>query len=126
MNSYDSSGNWVKVMEIGLINPSSPGVDPAWASWQKDRLDWTIQKNIPAGECLVRVEHIGLHEEHVGEAQFYIECYQLKIESSGMGKPGPTVKIPVVYKASDPGIAFDKWDNSRSYTMPGPAVWDGN
>lgn len=112
-------------MQIGLSNPSSPGVDTAWASWQKDRLEWTIQPSIPAGEYLVRVEHIGLHQAHEGKAQFYIECYQLKIESSGTGMPGPTVKIPGVYKASDPGIAFNKWNNPKSYTMPGPALWDG-
>jgi hypothetical protein len=34
---------------------------------------------------------------------------QLKIESSGTGTLGPTVKIPGLYKASDPGIAFNKW-----------------
>lgn len=26
-------------MESGLINPSQPGVDTAWDSWQKDRLE---------------------------------------------------------------------------------------
>jgi len=124
--SYDGSGDWVKVMQSGLNNPSTPGVDTAWASWQKDRLEWTVQKNIPAGEYLVRVEHLGLHEGHVGKTQFYIECFQLKIESSGTGKPGPTVKIPGVYKASDAGIAFNKWNNPKSYTFPGPAVWNGN
>jgi hypothetical protein len=75
---YDGSGDWVKVMENGLCNPSSPGNDGSWCSWQKDRLEWTIQKNIPAGEYLVRVEHIGLHEGHVGKAQFYIECCMLQ------------------------------------------------
>jgi hypothetical protein len=74
---------------------------------------------------LVRVEHIGLHEGHVGKAQFYIECFQIKIESSGTGKLGPTVKIPGVYKATDAGIAFNKWNNPKSYTFPGPAVWNG-
>jgi hypothetical protein len=73
----------------------------------------------------VRVEHIGLHEAFQGRAQFYIECFQLKIESSGTGNPSPTVKIPGVYKASDPGIRFDKWSNPSSYTMPGPQVWSG-
>ncbi|KAI4598012.1 hypothetical protein KJ359_003821 [Pestalotiopsis sp. 9143b] len=124
--SYDGSGDWVKVMETGLCNPSSPGTDTSWCSWQKDRLEWTVQKNIPAGEYLVRVEHIGLHEAHQGKAQFYIECYQLKIESDGAGTPQPAVKIPGVYQATDPGIAFNKWNNPKSYTMPGPQVWDGN
>ncbi|KAF2021369.1 lytic polysaccharide monooxygenase [Aaosphaeria arxii CBS 175.79] len=122
---YDGSGDWVKVMENGLCNPSSPGNDGSWCSWQKDRLEWTIQQNIPPGEYLVRVEHIGLHEGHVGKAQFYIECYQLKIDGAGGGTPGPAVKIPGLYKASDPGIAFNKWNNPRSYSMPGPKVWTG-
>lgn len=125
VKSYDGSGDWTKVMESGLTNPSSPGTDTAWASWQKDRLEWTIQKSIPAGEYLVRVEHIGLHEAHVGKAQFYIECFQFKIESSGTAQLGPTVKIPGVYKANDAGIAFNKWNNPKSYPMPGPKVFSG-
>jgi len=88
--SYDGSGDWVKVMESGLCQ-NNPGQDTAWCNWQKDRLEWTIQKSIPAGEYLVRVEHIGLHEGHVGKAQFYIECFQLKIESSGTGSLTPGV-----------------------------------
>ncbi|KAH7135300.1 glycoside hydrolase [Dendryphion nanum] len=125
VKDYDGSGDWVKVMENGLCNPSSPGNDGSWCNWQKDRLEWTIQKNIPPGEYLVRVEHIGLHQGHEGKAQFYMECYQLKIEGEGGGSPGPVVKIPGLYKASDPGIAFNKWNNPRSYSMPGPAVWKG-
>jgi hypothetical protein len=123
--SYDGSGDWVKVMQSGLKNPSQPGVDTAWDSWQKDRLEWNIPTSLPGGEYLVRVEHIGLHQGHVGKAQFYMECFQLKIDSSGTGKPGPAVKIPGVYKATDPGIAFNKWNNPKSYTFPGPAVWTG-
>lgn len=56
----------------------------------------------------MRVEHIGLHEAHVGKAQFYIECFQLKIEGSGGGTLGPTVKFPGAYSKTDPGIAFNK------------------
>jgi hypothetical protein len=48
VKSYDGSGDWVKVMQSGLKNPSTPGVDTAWDSWQKDRLEWTIQNNIPS------------------------------------------------------------------------------
>jgi len=124
VKDYDGSGDWVKVMATGLCG-GTPGTDTNWCSWQKDRLEWTIQKNIPPGEYLVRVEHIGLHEGHVGKAQFYIECYQLKIEGSGGGSPGPTAKIPGIYKTNDPGIAFNKWNNPQSYVMPGPAVWSG-
>ncbi|KAF1955814.1 hypothetical protein CC80DRAFT_548884 [Byssothecium circinans] len=128
VKDYDGSGDWTKVYETGLCNPATPGSDGSWCSWQKDRLEWTIQKNVPTGEYLVRVEHIGLHEAHQGKAQFYIECYQLNIESSGTGTLQPTVKFPGAYKASDPGISFNKWGNPKpnSYVMPGPKLWDGN
>jgi len=125
VKNYDGSGDWTKVMQSGLTNPSASNQDTAWANWQKDRLEWTIQSSIPAGEYLVRVEHIGLHEGHVGKAQFYIECFQLKIESSGTGKLGPTVKFPGAYKANDPGIAFNKWNGPKTYVYPGPAVYSG-
>ncbi|KAI1466649.1 glycoside hydrolase family 61 protein [Daldinia caldariorum] len=123
--SYDGSGDWFKVYEIGLCDPSTPGNDASWCAWEKDHIEFTIPKQIPAGEYLVRVEHIGIHDAFVGRAQFYMECAQLKIASDGSGTPGPLAKIPGIYKATDPGIEFDKWNNPKanSYVMPGPAVW---
>ena len=121
---YDGSGDWFKAWEKGLCS-GSPGQDGAWCLWQKDRIEFTVPKNVPPGEYLVRVEHIGLHEGHVGKAQFYIECYQLKIEGPGGGNPSPLFKIPGIYKTNDPGIAFNKWNNPKSYVMPGPKLWDG-
>jgi hypothetical protein len=109
VKTYDGSGPWTKVVQYGLKNPSNPGVDTAWESWQKDRLEWTIPQSIPAGEYLVRVEHISIHEGHVGKAQFYIECFQLNIQSSGTATLSPTVKFPGAYKTTEPGIAFNKW-----------------
>ena len=124
VNDYDGSGDWFKAWEKGLCS-GSPGNDGSWCLWQKDRIEFTVPKNVPPGEYLVRVEHIGLHEGHVGKAQFYIECYQLKIEGPGGGNPSPLFKIPGIYKTNDPGIAFNKWNNPKSYVMPGPKVWDG-
>ena len=49
----------------------SPGQDGNWCLWQKDRIEVTVPGNIPPGEYLVRVEHIGLHEAEKGRAQFY-------------------------------------------------------
>lgn len=123
--TYDGSGDWFKVYETGLCG-GSPSNDESWCSWQKDRLEYTIPENVPPGEYLVRVEHIGLHEGFQGRAQFYIECAQLKINGPGGGTPGPLVKIPGVYNADDPGIHYDKWTpNPAAYVMPGPAVWNG-
>ncbi|KAK8099474.1 uncharacterized protein PG998_012715 [Apiospora kogelbergensis] len=123
--SYDGSGDWFKAYETGLCGGNA-ATDASWCSWQKDRLEFTIPARIPPGEYLVRVEHIGIHEAHVGKAQFYMECAQLKIEGPGGGTPAPLVKIPGIYSANDPGIAYDKWKPSpAAYVMPGPKVWDG-
>ena len=123
---YDGSGDWFKVYETGLCG-TNPSVDTQWCSYNKDRLEFTVPKTVPPGEYLVRFEHIGLHEGHKGKAQFYIECTQLKIEGPGGGTPAPLVKIPGLYKASDPGIAYDKWSAKAGskYVMPGPEVWQG-
>ena len=123
---YDGSGDWFKVYETGLCG-NNPGNDGNWCSYQKDRLEFTIPLKTPPGEYLVRVEHIGLHEAFKDRAQFYIECAQLKVNGPGGGTPAPLAKIPGIYKASDPGIKYDKWARQpATYVMPGPAVWDGN
>ncbi|KAK7961903.1 uncharacterized protein PG986_002728 [Apiospora aurea] len=124
VNSYEGDGDWFKVAESGLCGGGKANTDAAWCTWQKDRIEYTIPKTIPPGEYLVRVEHIAIHESHVGKAQFYMECAQLKVEGPGGGVPGPLVKIPGMYKAADPGIAYNKWTpNPAPYIMPGPAVW---
>ncbi|KAG9232263.1 glycoside hydrolase [Amylocarpus encephaloides] len=122
--NYDGSGDWFKLWESGVCR-GSPGQDGNWCLWQKDRIEFTIPKNIPPAEYLVRVEHIGLHEADRGRAQFYIECYQLKINGPGGGTPAPLVKIPGIYSANDPGIKYNKWTSSPApYIMPGPKVWN--
>jgi hypothetical protein len=127
VNSYDGSGDWFKVYETGLCGSKRPNVDGDWCTWQKDRIEFTIPSNIPPGEYLVRVEHIGIHESHVNKAQFYMECAQFKISGSGGGSPSPLVKIPGLYSANDPGIAYNKWTNNPApYYMPGPTVWSGS
>jgi hypothetical protein len=126
LSTYDGSGDWFKVFETGLCKGNAAS-DGNWCSWQKDRLEFTIPAKIPEGDYLVRVEHIGLHQGHENKAQFYIECAQLKISGAGGGTPAPLVKIPGIYKKNDPGISYNKWtSNPKPYTIPGPAVWDGN
>jgi len=126
VSTYDGSGDWFKVYETGLCRGGA-NTDGNWCSYNKDRLEFTIPAKTPPGEYLVRIEHIGLHEGHRNRAQFYITCAQLKIDGPGGGDPSPLVKIPGIYKAQDPGIAYNKWtSNPAPYVMPGPKVWDGN
>ena len=63
---------------------------------------------MPAGEYLLRVEHIALHSARSANgAQFYISCGQLNVTGGGAGVPTPLVSFPGAYKATDPGIMID-------------------
>ncbi|KAK6432494.1 hypothetical protein LTR95_011337 [Oleoguttula sp. CCFEE 5521] len=125
VSAYGGDRDWFKASESGIVTGDGT-TDTDWASWQKDRIEFTIPEDVPIGEYLVRPEHIGLHEAHVGKAQFYMECAQLRISGGGSGSPSPLVKIPGLYKADDVGIAWNKWtNNSTKYVMPGPVVWSG-
>ena len=127
VSSYDVSGDWFKVWESGLCGSRSPGQDTSWCTWQKEGIEFTIPKKFPSGEWLVRAEHIAIHEGHIGKAQFYMERAQLKINGGGDGVGSPAAKIPGVYSANDPGIAYNKWYNPPPYVMPGgPIATFGN
>lgn len=123
--SYMGDGDWFKVWESGPDNGPA-NVDESWGTWQQDRMTFTIPTDIPDGEYLVRFEHVGIHENHVGKSQFYMECAQLSISGGGDGSPSPMVKIPGLYSADDPAFTYSIWDGvDNGYTMPGPAVWSG-
>ena len=65
----------------------------------------TIPPSTPAGDYLLRIEHIALHSASaLNGAQFYISCAQIKVTGGGSGSPGPLVAFPGAYKATDPGI----------------------
>ncbi|KAG8169365.1 hypothetical protein KVR01_000110 [Diaporthe batatas] len=103
---YKGDGNWFKVYESSLSNKTA---DPmVWASSAGGgvrNFTFTLPKDLPAGEYLMRGEHLALHNAGtVGQAQFYMGCAQLKVTGSGAGTPGPTVKFPGAYNPQDPGI----------------------
>jgi hypothetical protein len=53
-------------------------------------------------------------------------CAQVKVTGGGSGTPGPLVKIPGVYKSTDPAVNFSIWGSATTYNLiPGPAVWGG-
>ncbi|KAJ5677342.1 Glycoside hydrolase family 61 [Penicillium maclennaniae] len=93
VREYDGSGDWFKIYEL-----------------------------VPAGQYLVRIEHIAIHGAmEWGGAELYFNCAQIEVESDGESTPGPTVKIPGVYDGYEPGIMFNMYrDSIVNYTMPGP------
>ncbi|GAB1194379.1 hypothetical protein APSETT444_003624 [Aspergillus pseudonomiae] len=118
-----TAGNgWVKIAEDGYT-------DGTWAveTLIKNRGKHTITvPDVAAGEYLFRPEIIALHEgNREGGAQFYMECVQVKVTSSGSKTLPEGVSIPGAYTATDKGVLFDIYSSFDSYPIPGPAVWDG-
>ncbi|KFY71598.1 hypothetical protein V499_08187 [Pseudogymnoascus sp. VKM F-103] len=122
--SYDGSGAWFKIAEVGATISTSA---ITWPASDISQYTFKIPSSTPAGEYLLRIEHIALHSASTTDgAQFYISCAQLKISGSGSGSPGPTIKLPGGYSATDPGILIGiYWPIPTSYKIPGPAVWSG-
>jgi hypothetical protein len=119
--SWDGSGaNWFKIYEVGAQITSSAINFPANGQTQ---FQFQIPSATPAGEYLLRVEHIALHS--AGAPQFYISCAQLKLTSGGSGNPSK-VSIPGYVSKTDPGLIVNiYYPIPTSYKVPGPAVWRG-
>lgn len=58
---------------------------------------------IKNGEYLLRIQSLAIHNPG-STPQFYISCAQVNVTGgSGSKEPGPLVKIPGAFKATDPG-----------------------
>jgi hypothetical protein len=125
--SYDGSGEWFKIFQETICNPSGDPKTDAWCTWKKDRVSFKIPQGIPDGEYLVRAEHIGLHGAHDGQAEFYYGCAQVKVSGGGNTLPTETVKIPGVYNVKDAAVNFSVWSGKTDYPAqgPGPKVFAG-
>jgi hypothetical protein len=71
--AYEGDGDWFKIFESGVCDQSKDFTKDAWCSWDKNNIEFTIPKDTPNGEYLIRSEHIALHGAHAGEAEFYYE-----------------------------------------------------
>ncbi|GJJ11149.1 hypothetical protein Clacol_005380 [Clathrus columnatus] len=128
--------DWFKINEAGLISGTIgtenrhlfdlPGT---WGMGElvADNSSWTVTlpSELPNGNYMLRHELLAIHTAN--QPQFYPECAQLTITGGGSGTPGPTVKFPGGYSATDPSIDIDVYsqgnqDNS-TYPIPGPPVW---
>lgn len=59
VKTYDGSGDWFKIYEEGVCNPSADFKSTAWCSTGRNFLAARIPKDTPNGEYLARFEHIG-------------------------------------------------------------------
>jgi hypothetical protein len=82
----------------------------------------TIPKCIPAGDYLVRIQQLAIHNPG-GKPQFYVACAQVKVSGGGSTQPKPVVAIPGAFHATDAGYTANIYNNFQSYKVPGPAVF---
>lgn len=122
-----SSLSWTKLWEDGFSGKTS-AVDKLIAgtyTGKKGQHKMTLPKLAP-GDYILRPEILALHEgNRQGGAQFYMECVHVKVGGSGTVQLPAGVSFPGAYKATDPGILFNIYGSSTSYTIPGPKVWSG-
>lgn len=125
VKAYKGDGDWFKIKEEGVCTQGGDLKSTAWCSWAKNFMSATVPKDIPAGEYLMRFEHIGVHRSHVNQPEHYVSCVQVKVTGGGNGTPGPMVKFPGAYKATDPYANFSIYNGFKAFPMPGPAVYSG-
>ncbi|KAI9167218.1 Polysaccharide monooxygenase Cel61a 4 [Paramyrothecium foliicola] len=123
VKAYDGSGDWFKIFEEGVCRQGGDFTKDAWCTWDRNWMAATIPKDTPTGEYLVRFEHIGVHRSHVNQPEHYVSCVQVKVTGGGSGKPGPLVKFPGAYKATDAYANFSIYGGVKAFPFPGPAVW---
>jgi hypothetical protein len=105
VRDYDGSGDWFKIWELGPTSFGNEGIQ--WGVTGKSNFTFILPKETPAGQYLVRIEHIALHGAgEFGGAELYFNCAQIEVESDSTETPGPVVKIPGVYTGYEPGILF--------------------
>ncbi|KAF2972268.1 hypothetical protein GQX73_g1305 [Xylaria multiplex] len=121
--SWDGSGTaWFKIFSQG------PNIGPSgltWPSQGASQVTTKIPSCIPAGDYLLRVEHIALHSaSSAGGAQPYVSCAQLTVTGGGSKTPTNLVAFPGAYSPTDPGLMINiYYPVPTSYAAPGPAVF---
>ncbi|KAI1448401.1 glycoside hydrolase family 61 protein [Annulohypoxylon stygium] len=121
---FDGSGAvWFKVYQD---MPMASGGQYTWPSNGKSQIAFTIPQCLADGEYLFRIEHVALHSASAaGGAQFYISCAQVRVSGgSGTAQPSQLVSFPGAYKATDPGLMINIYNNGgKEYQPAGPGVF---
>ncbi|KAI1406607.1 glycoside hydrolase family 61 protein [Hypoxylon fuscum] len=122
--SFDGSGKvWFKVYQD---MPTTSGGQYTWPSNGKSEISFTVPQCLAEGDYLFRIEHVALHSASAaGGAQFYISCAQIHVSGgSGSAQPSNLVSFPGAYKATDPGLMINIYNNGgKAYQPAGPSVF---
>ncbi|KAI4731893.1 family 61 glycoside hydrolase [Aureobasidium sp. EXF-10728] len=124
-SKYDGSGDWFKIYTMGANTYKEGDNGLTFKADHLSKVTFDLPKDTPAGQYLLRIEHIGLHSaSSFGGAQFYISCAQIEVSGSSTAKPSPTVKIPGVYTGHEDSLELSiYYPIPVNYQPPGPAVW---
>ncbi|KAK2039650.1 hypothetical protein LZ31DRAFT_476219 [Colletotrichum somersetense] len=118
----DGSEPFFKIFEAGYFAENN--------TWANDLINEgcgkqnvVIPADIAPGDYLLRAETVALHAAgSANGAQYYMSCYQLRVEGSGSAKP-TGVSFPGAYKATDPGLLINIYNKIANYVIPGPPVY---
>jgi hypothetical protein len=116
-----ASLGWTKIAEQGLNNGKWAGSDVLIANG----LTWpvTIPASVAPGNYVLRHEILALHEgNRQGGTQFYPQCINIVVTGSGTNALAGGTPGQQLYKASDPGVLFNMYNNPTSYPIPGPPL----
>ncbi|KAJ5569235.1 hypothetical protein N7450_011721 [Penicillium hetheringtonii] len=61
VQEYEGDGEWFKIWETTICDESGDLTTDAWCAYGLSEFEFQIPENTPAGEYLVRAEHVGLH-----------------------------------------------------------------
>jgi hypothetical protein len=71
VQEYEGDGEWFKIWEKTLCDESGDLTKGAWCTYGMSEFEFQIPAATPAGEYLVRAEHVGLHDAQNNEAEFF-------------------------------------------------------
>ncbi|RDB27904.1 putative endo-beta-1,4-glucanase D [Hypsizygus marmoreus] len=122
-SAVGSNADWFKVAHMGLVSNNPDYFGSRVLNDNCGHFTFKVPAGLAPGNYLIRAEVIALHvASGSGGAQFYPACFQVNVGGTGTVKP-PTVKIPGVYKASDPGILINIYQDLTTYVLPGPTAY---
>ncbi|KAI0166321.1 glycoside hydrolase [Xylariaceae sp. FL1272] len=110
--SWDGAGAvWFKVFQD---LPTVSGGQYTWPSNGKSSVSFTVPQCLADGDYLFRIEHVALHSASSAGA-----CAQITVTGgSGSKSPSDLVSFPGAYKATDPGLMINIYNNGGKAYQP--------
>ncbi|KAI0381026.1 glycoside hydrolase family 61 protein [Hypomontagnella monticulosa] len=121
--NWDGSGKvWFKVFQD---MPTASGGQYNWPSNGKAQVSFTVPQCLAEGDYLFRIEHVALHSASAAGGAQFISCAQVHVSGgSGSAQPSNLVSFPGAYKATDPGLMINIYNNGgKAYQPAGPSVF---